>query len=289
MLTIIKTVADMRAILSHKKDRAFVPTMGALHEGHLSLVKLALKHRTRIISIFINPTQFSEKEDFGDYPRTLQSDLDKLKTFNEDLIVFIPSIEELYIGHPSESTTIDIPKISQVYCGKTRPHFFKGVCSIVLKLLMITSADVLYLGEKDFQQLQIIRRMAKDLFLPVSVCSGKIIRDSNGLALSSRNSYLSKNDCYQASIIYQALKNAVKLFNQNQSVKAIYHLVQSLLPSGQFKIDYLVIIESNTLKERKETAYENDRLMIAVYFKKIRLIDNITLQKTSKNSDLCVS
>ncbi|MFA5880032.1 MAG: pantoate--beta-alanine ligase, partial [Candidatus Margulisiibacteriota bacterium] len=184
----------------------FVPTMGALHEGHLSLVAKSIEENDKtIVSIFVNPTQFGKNEDLEKYPRPIEKD-QKLLQEAGTAIIFRPSNEVIYLGDPDLGTIIFEPSLSKKLCGLTRPDHFQGVCSIVLRLFNLIQPTRAYFGEKDFQQLTIIKKMVHDLFLNVEIISCPIIREKNGLALSSRNSYLTAVEKEEASFIYQSLR-----------------------------------------------------------------------------------
>jgi pantoate--beta-alanine ligase len=258
------------------KTIGFVPTMGALHKGHISLIKDSKKENDiTIISIFVNPTQFGPKEDFSKYPREILIDQEKCIEAGAD-ILFMPDKSSIYVRPTNISTQIYVPYLSRLLCGKTRKNFFKGVCMVVNRLFNIIKPDKAYFGEKDFQQLVIIRQMVKDLFLSVEIVSCPIIRGADGLALSSRNSYLSKPEIKEASHIYSSLLLAKHLFDTGiNSVDSVIHDLKGYLEKNtSILIDYLKVVNPDTLKERK-IIRKNDRLLIAGYLGKTRLIDNI--------------
>jgi pantoate--beta-alanine ligase len=184
---------------------ALVPTMGNLHAGHLSLVQHAREHAERVVvSIFVNPTQFGESEDFDQYPRTLERDTRKLKTSGADLI-FAPDVETMYPFGLKDATTISVPRISENFCGASRPGHFDGVTSVVARLFALVQPDVAVFGQKDYQQQLVIRHMSLDLSLPVAIITGATVREEDGLALSSRNQYLSESERSTAPVLYEVL------------------------------------------------------------------------------------
>jgi pantoate--beta-alanine ligase len=189
----------------HDDHIALVPTMGDLHAGHLSLVQVAREHAERVVvSIFVNPTQFGESEDFDQYPRTLERDTRKLKTSGADLI-FAPDVETMYPFGLKDATTISVPRISENFCGASRPGHFDGVTSVVARLFALVQPDVAVFGQKDYQQQLVIRHMSLDLSLPVAIITGATVREEDGLALSSRNQYLSESERSTAPVLYEVL------------------------------------------------------------------------------------
>lgn len=254
---------------------AFVPTMGNLHAGHISLVETARRHADKVVaSIFVNPTQFGPSEDFDSYPRTLDADSDKLAAGHCDLL-FAPSIDEMY---PEKNRTwVDVDDLGDYLCGASRPGHFRGVTTVVSKLFNIVQPDVACFGEKDFQQLAIIRRMSQDLFFPIEIIAVATARESNGLALSSRNGYLSAAQKEQAAGLYATLK---KLKAQIEAGERDYlDLVKAAtkqLTQAGFSVDYLSVNSASTLAP---ATLADQQLVIAVAAKlaSTRLIDNISL------------
>ncbi len=266
----------INSIKDQNKKISFVPTMGALHAGHLSLVKYAKKHADFVIvSIFVNPTQFGPNEDFSAYPRSIDQDTRLLDSLNVDAI-FYPTQLTMY-PDSQNNTSITISSWEKLYCGKSRPVFFQGICSIVLRLFNIIQPNCAIFGLKDFQQYTIIKKMVSDLFLPISIIGLPIIRNKEGLALSSRNSYLSKSQLQEASTIFKSLKAAKQLFTANlkiDKVELMSYIKTNLSPN--ITIDYCVVIESNSLKEVSGLA-PGQRILFAGYLENTRLIDNIEL------------
>jgi pantoate--beta-alanine ligase len=273
-------VHTLRAIINHWKQQqhtiALVPTMGCLHQGHLALVDAAKQQANKVIvSIFVNPTQFVAGEDFEHYPRMEQRDKQALIAHEIDLL-FLPSNQELY--HPSAKTMITVMGLSDLHCGKTRRGHFSGVTTIVAKLLNIVQPDHLFLGEKDFQQLTIIRLMVRDLNIPVNVESVKTIRENDGLAMSSRNQYLTTAQRQIAPKLYQALHYArERVMEKRYSFIEIEQQQKQVLTEAGFQVDYFSICRSNDLL----AANEDDRQLIilaAAHLGKPRLIDNILIR-----------
>ncbi len=254
---------------------AFVPTMGNLHAGHLSLVETARQHADRVVvSIFVNPTQFGEGEDYASYPRTEEQDVEKLEQSAVDL-VFMPSVTEIY---PSAAlVSLTVTGISARWCGASRPGHFDGVATIVCKLFNLVQPDIAVFGEKDFQQLAIIRQMVTDLNIPVRIIGAPIVREADGLALSSRNGYLTPEQRRIAPKLYQTLVQVKdEIIRGRDSFEAICQRYRQRLEQAGFRVDYLAVCQANTL----EPANAEDRELIvlaAAWLGKPRLIDNIVL------------
>lgn len=230
--------------------------MGALHEGHVSLVKVALAENDHVVvSIFINPTQFGPTEDFDRYPRTLEKDKALLSQF-QNVSIYAPTVEEMYPFGLEKHTHLTLPHLSNVLCGKSRPGHFDGVLTVVLRLFNRIKPTRAYFGEKDFQQLCLIRHMAKDLHLPIDIVGCPIFREPDGLAASSRNAYLSSEARALAPALYQALKQR-----------------KPILPA-EFKLDYFEIVDPVSLQS-KNVPEVGDRVMIAAFLGGVRLIDNL--------------
>lgn len=257
------------------KTIGFVPTMGALHEGHLSLVA-ASKARcdVTVVSIFVNPAQFGPTEDFDRYPRPLEQDLALLQRAGAD-VAFTPSSKDMYPIPPKDSTQVTVPVLSDRFCGVTRPGFFYGVTTVVSRLLNIVGPEYAFFGEKDFQQLVIIRRMVTDLFMPVTIVGCPIVREADGLAMSSRNIYLSATERETAPRIYEALNSAAAIFygGEIQASALIAH-VRRILESTPVRIDYVDIVSPDTLEPR-HLVQRDDRILFAGYLGRTRLIDNL--------------
>ncbi len=256
------------------KTVGFVPTMGYLHEGHLSLVRCAKKDNDLVVvSIFVNPTQFGKNEDYDRYPRDLQRDLKLLEREGVD-IVFAPEVEDMY--PPGFSTYVEETKLSQTLEGKFRPGHFRGVCTVVNKLFNIVQPDRAYFGEKDYQQLLVIKKMVQDLNMDIEVVGCPIVREPDGLAKSSRNIYLSEEERRQATALYKSFLLAQKLVEEGltDAQKLRQEILNFLKQFPLIKeIDYVEIVDPQTLEPVKEIK-GGERILIAVRMPSARLIDN---------------
>ena len=274
-MRVIKQISKLRLILLNQKKIGkkvhFIPTMGALHDGHISLVKSAkAKKATRIVSIFINPDQFSPNEDFDKYPSTIKKDLKLLRKERVD-IVFLPNKEEI----KKYKIKYKIPNfaIENKLCGKTRPHFFPGVKKIVTKLFDIIEPDKSFFGEKDFQQYLVIKELCKKMKLKTVIVKCKTIRDKKGLALSSRNNYLNEKEKKMAQKINKSVKKFLPFFRENLKVgRGTLKLKQELFKHEIDSIDYLKIFTEQLTTRKKLN--DKCRLFIAVKIGNTRLIDN---------------
>ncbi len=278
---IVRTVSDLRRIVSAwrqaGKTVGLVPTMGALHEGHLSLVRHAQAETDHVVvSIFVNPKQFGIGEDFEQYPRTEQSDAEKLSTVGAD-VLFAPSVAEMYPA--GFATTVSVSGISDELCGAARPGHFDGVATVVTKLLLQCLPDIAIFGEKDFQQLATIRRFSRDLDIPVAIKMGTTVREADGLALSSRNAYLSPDDRKKAASIPRVLKSIIAAAQRADAPFAplLESGKQDLLAAGFQSIDYLDIRDAETLTRVSDLS-RPARIFVAARIGKTRLIDNMPLQ-----------
>ena len=271
----IKTVRRLLANARRRgKKTAFVPTMGYLHEGHLSLVRLAQKHADYVVvSIFVNPTQFGPKEDFTRYPRNQKRDLASLKKEHVNL-VFCPKNRELY-SHDYK-TYVEVRNWSKILCGVSRPTHFQGVTTVVLKLFNIIEPDIAVFGQKDYQQLLIIQKMVCDLNLKVRIIAGKTVRETDGLAMSSRNSYLTDTQRKKASIIYKSLKWVRKNHSKFKTSGPALARVRAMIKKAGGKIDYIEAVDKSTLIPVKSLR-PGTRVLLAAFFGKTRLIDNIII------------
>ncbi|AUC16861.1 pantoate--beta-alanine ligase [Tenacibaculum sp. SZ-18] len=278
-MKIIKSKSDLKIYLAEEKKKGnsigFVPTMGALHKGHLSLVEMALsKTDVTIVSIFVNPTQFDNKEDLAKYPTTFEKDVELLERINCD-ILFYPSVDEIYDGN-IVSESFDFDGLENQMEGKFRDGHFDGVGTIVKALFEIIEPDIAYFGKKDFQQLQIIKKLVKKYNIPVKVKGMPIFREPDGLAMSSRNTRLSKEHREAAPFIYKVLKKARKK-NGIKSVKEITKWVEKQFQEHPLlELEYFTIAEEKTLISVEEfEGNKRYRAFIAVFAGEIRLIDNI--------------
>ena len=277
MIKIVKKIVHLESLLSDvrsvKKKISLVPTMGNLHKGHLSLVEKAKKISDYVVvTIFVNPTQFVEGEDFANYPRTLDSDINLLSELDVDLL-FVPEVIELYPTNDNTPTIeISNPELESIHCGKYRPGHFKGVATIVSKLFSIVQPNIALFGEKDYQQLLIIRSLVKNLLLPIEVVSAPTIREDSGLAMSSRNAYLSKSEFRQAPKLYKCIKETIKMIrNGDKDYEQLEKEANIFLEQAGFKVEYYSICDSKTLAP----AGDDDAIvLVAAWLGKTRLIDN---------------
>jgi pantoate--beta-alanine ligase len=256
----------------------FVPTMGALHDGHLALMERSIRENGyTVVSIFVNPTQFNNPEDLAKYPRTLEEDVRKITSLNPEMIVYAPSVDDIYDGKPI-SQSFDFDGLENQMEGKFRPGHFDGVGTIVKRLFEIVTPTNAYFGEKDFQQLQIVKKLVAKNQLPVTIIGCPIYREANQLAMSSRNERLSANERNQAGIIYQTLLQA-KVFFQNETIASAIQLVEQTFENHPlFDLEYFVIADEETLLSSiTKEENKNYRAFIAVFVNNIRLIDTISL------------
>ncbi len=280
----ITTIDDLRKTVcawrSAGEKITLVPTMGALHDGHLSLVKLAGKTGDRtVVTIFVNPAQFAPHEDFDSYPREHEKDLELLAALDVDL-VFMPPRVEVY--KQDFSTHVTVEGLSEGLCGASRPHFFGGVATVVAKLLNQCRPDVAIFGEKDYQQLLVIRRMARDLDMNVEILGGPIIRETDGLAMSSRNAYLTSVEREKAPLLHQTISAIAKaLANGKPLDPALKDGCKSLGNSG-FDVDYLEVRNADTLALIEGPVHEPARVFVAAMLGKTRLIDNVAVTDAEK-------
>ncbi len=277
-MRVIKSVKEMQAIsrsyFRTGKEVGFVPTMGYLHEGHLSLVRRAREENDIVVvSIFVNPTQFGPNEDYERYPRDEARDRELLKAEGVDYL-FLPSVEEMY--PKGYSTFVEVEGLTEGLCGARRPGHFRGVVTVVTKLLNIVQPTRAYFGEKDYQQLQVIKRLVKDLNIPVEIVGCPIVREKDGLAMSSRNTYLSSEERESALSLYRGLKLAEELFEKGErNPEVIKERVREYILSHPHvkKIDYVEIVDPESLKPVNEVK-EGDVIALAVFVGNTRLIDN---------------
>jgi pantoate--beta-alanine ligase len=273
MTKLIATVAELRAALAPWRagGLGMVPTMGALHEGHLSLLAQARRHAPRtVVSIFVNPTQFAPHEDFAAYPRTLDADLEKLAGKAD--IVFAPNAREMYPEGFATTVTVGGPAVGLE--SDFRPHFFAGVATVVTKLLLAAMPDVAVFGEKDYQQLLVVRRLAADLALPTRIIGADTLREADGLALSSRNAYLSAEERETAAKLNAILKQSIARARVGNLRAAEDWAGDALLEAGFRKVDYVAIRDAETLNVI-DTLERPARVLAAAHLGRTRLIDNM--------------
>ncbi len=279
-IEIVRTVADLRQRLTAWRQDGLtvglVPTMGALHDGHFSLVEQAVQSNDRTItSLFVNPKQFGSTEDLDVYPRDEATDVAALAARGVDLL-FAPNVEEMYPD--SAVTAITVPGIGDVLEGAFRPGFFTGVATVVAKLLIQSLPDRAYFGEKDYQQLCVIKRLTKDLDLPIDIAGCPIVREPDGLALSSRNAYLNAGERQAAPALHQTLVSSGDALAKGAAVAAsVSAATAELLKAGFTKVDYIAVCDPASLEELEKVSGQA-RLLAAAWLGKTRLIDNIAIE-----------
>jgi pantoate--beta-alanine ligase len=280
-MKVFHTVEEMRSASRDARRTGqrvgFVPTMGALHQGHLSLVRAARAQSGVVaVSIFVNPTQFGPNEDFSKYPRTFERDCRMLEKEAVDL-VFAPSVEEMY--PPAAATYVTVEKLSEKLCGKSRPGHFRGVTTVVSKLFHIVEPDLAFFGQKDAAQAAIIRRMVRDLNLPVEIVVCPIVREPDGLAMSSRNAYLNPQERKSALVLSQALNHVESLFDggERNSRKLIAAGKQVFAEAPAVRLDYLEIVDPDSL-DAVDQITRPTLAAVAAFVGLTRLIDNLVLR-----------
>lgn len=274
-MKIVKSIDELREDLKRYKleDKSIglVPTMGYLHEGHASLIRRArAENDIVVVSDFVNPIQFGPKEDLNTYPRDLEADIKLCEEIGVDFI-FAPEASEMY---HDRKTFVDIEEMSDNLCGAKRPGHFRGVCTVCTKLFNITGANRAYFGQKDAQQVAIIKKVVEDLNIPIEIIARPIVREDDGLALSSRNTYLSKEERKAALCLSKAIFKGKEMAKSSQSLDKILEEMKEIIENEELaKIDYINAVDLATMKDAKDL--DGDRLIaIAVYIGKTRLIDN---------------
>jgi pantoate--beta-alanine ligase len=281
-MQIINTIKEMqaftKALKAEGKTVGFVPTMGALHEGHMSLLRRSIEENdVTVASIFINPTQFGPSEDFNRYPKDHKADMEKISTLNVE-VVFLPDVSEIY--PKGFSTFIYVGGIGSILCGASRPDHFNGVATIVTKLFNIVMPDRAYFGQKDFQQTVVIKKLVKELGFDIDIVACPIIREDDGLAMSSRNSYLSDEERKSALILNKALQYGETLMvsGKEDNISSVKDKIAALIKSDTLvKIDYVEIVGTQYLEKIQEVKLPA-AICIAVNIGNTRLIDNIIVQ-----------
>jgi len=284
---IVRTPEDLRALCNDARAAnqrvGFVPTMGALHDGHLSLVRLAReKSDFVVVSIFVNPTQFGPNEDFTRYPRDLDGDAKKLARAGAVDAIFAPEPSAMYVA--GEQTRVRVGALGDALCGPFRPGHFEGVATVVAKLFVLVGACTAAFGRKDYQQLAIIRRMASDLFLPVTIAPAAIVREKDGLAMSSRNAYLSADERARALGLSRALGAASRAFSRGErDAKALEKIARVEVEKSADTIDYVSVVDADSLAD---LAKVESRALVAIACRigKTRLIDNFVLGEDDPSS-----
>lgn len=285
-ITVLHTVAEVRSWRQQQHTIGFVPTMGALHQGHLRLLDVAHQHSDVVLtSIFVNPAQFAPHEDLHCYPRTLAEDLEKLSQKPYPVVVFAPSAAEMYPGgittqrSDQRGTFVEVLGLSECLEGGTRPHFFRGVATVVLKLFNIVRPDVAVFGQKDVQQCCVLRRMARDLHLSIRIAVAETQRDSNGLALSSRNVYLTDEERDRASAFYRGMCEARDMY-MKQDVRdreQLLEVVRKAATESRLEIEYISLSHPEDLTEVDQIGSDGAILSGAWRMGNTRLIDNMLL------------
>lgn len=280
----VQTIEALRSLLDEHRGAGasvgFVPTMGYLHDGHVSLMRAARAGCDVVVSsVFVNPLQFAVDEDLDDYPRDLERDAGLAAGAGVD-VLFVPSVQEMYpAGHPI-ATTVSVAGVSEGFEGASRPTHFAGVATVVAKLFAIVGPCAAYFGEKDFQQLAVVRRMVADLSLPVEVIGCETVRERDGLAMSSRNAYLSASQRAAAPVVNRALRSAADAIRAGETDPAAVRALMAAVvadqtgPETDSELDYCAVVDAATLSV-PETLHGDLRLLIAVRFAHTRLIDNV--------------
>lgn len=284
-MEVYKLIPPLREFLGRRRARGdsigFVPTMGYLHDGHLSLVREARSRcETVVVSIFVNPTQFGPGEDLDTYPRDEQGDLRKCREAGA-AAVFLPPVTEMYPAHPM--TTVQVAEMTKRLCGASRPTHFEGVTTVVTKLFNIVQPDVAVFGQKDYQQLAVLRRMVRELHLPIEMVGVRTAREPDGLARSSRNAYLSPEERRDAPALHQALQQAGEaVCDGERSVSVLVSQARALIQrSPHARIDYIEVVHPETLSPIDEIGDDGAVMAMAVFMGKTRLIDNLRLDDWS--------
>jgi pantoate--beta-alanine ligase len=277
-IDIVRTVRDLRTRVATWRNAgetvALVPTMGAIHAGHLSLVSLAKTQATRVVtSLFVNPLQFGPREDFHAYPRNESHDATVLAAAGSDLL-YAPEASEMYPPH--FSTKVSVGDLTEDLCGAARPNHFDGVATVVTKLLLQCAPDKAIFGEKDYQQLLVIKRLVRDLNIQVEIIGAPIVREDDGLALSSRNTYLAPAQRAVAPILYRTLRQVARELEQGCGADAAAEAGRFKLEAAGFRVDYVAVREPDTLKPLHGPV-QVARVLAAVHLGKTRLIDNVPM------------
>ncbi|MFH6961212.1 pantoate--beta-alanine ligase [Flavobacterium plurextorum] len=273
----VALIAYLKTIKTANSTIGFVPTMGALHQGHLALMQRSLKENDdTVVSIFVNPTQFNNPEDLEKYPRTLEEDVKKMRGLSDKIILYAPSVDDIYEGQ-TISQSFDFDGLENQMEGKFRSGHFNGVGTIVKRLFEIVTPTNAYFGEKDFQQLQIVKKLVEKNDLPVNVVGCPIFREDNLLAMSSRNERLTAEERKEASIIYKVLTEAKEIFQNSTPEETIKFVEESFKDNKRFELEYFVIADESTLLSIDHKINDKKyRAFIAVFVNSIRLIDTIS-------------
>jgi pantoate--beta-alanine ligase len=272
-LEIVNTISELRALLADKQV-AFVPTMGSLHDGHASLIQMAAETgMTPVVSIFVNPTQFNNPSDLLNYPRDLKSDRRIAKDAGCE-VLFTPSVDEIYPA--GDSTRVQVSGVSEGFEGAHRPGHFEGVATVVAKLLIIVQPNVAFFGEKDWQQCRVVARMVEDLKMPVELRFGPTLRESDGLAMSSRNVRLTPESRQVAPALFEEMQDAATLLKLHHAISTVERRSIAKLEAKGFKVDYFSVVNANTMEKASKLEGEL-RLVVAGSIGEVRLIDNVAV------------
>lgn len=280
---VFQTQKELQTELNKAKNQSktigFVPTMGALHQGHLSLLEQSLsENEITVLSIFVNPTQFNNADDLKKYPRTLEKDVELVKKLNKNILIYAPSVSDIYEGN-TISTSFNYDGLENQMEGKHRPGHFDGVGTIVKKLFEIINPTNAYFGEKDFQQLQIVRKLVSKHKIPVNIIGCEIFRETSGLAMSSRNERLSESARNESKLIFQILTQAKEKFSSKSANEVVVFVEKEFKKHTNFTLEYFEIAAEDTLLSCKRKVKDKKyRGFIAVFIENIRLIDNISLK-----------
>ena len=280
-MELVQSKTELREFLDswrHQREHvAIVPTMGNLHEGHLSLVEIAAEHAERIVvTVFVNPTQFGEAEDFDDYPRTLKRDTQRLKKIKAD-VLFSPTVDAIYPFGIDKATLVTVPGLTQNLCGASRPGHFDGVTTVVARLFAIVQPDVAVFGQKDYQQQLIIRHMTEDLSLPIRIITAPTVRETDGLTMSSRNQYLDEKEREVAPLLHELLESTGKrLQTGNRDFATLESEAIEQLNAAGFESDYFAIRRAENL-ESPDRDCDELVVLAAAQLGKARLIDNVVV------------
>ena len=277
----IGNTAELRKCLQSRRGSnriGLTPTMGNLHKGHLALVEAARRDCEIVVtSIFVNPMQFGAGEDFSEYPRSLEADRDKLAKAGVD-VLFAPSVEEVYPDGQANQTIVSVPELSRILCGASRPHHFDGVTTVVAKLFNMVQPDAAYFGEKDWQQLTIIRTMVRQLNVPIDVIGVPIVREDDGVALSSRNDYLTEGERSIAALLHQTLQDIRHAISEGErNFHSLEQTANIALKRAGFEPEYVAVRDDSTLILPND-ATQSLRILAAARLGQARLIDNVSVE-----------
>ena len=279
---VIRSISALQDIVQQPEQSIhFVPTMGGLHRGHLGLVEAAQeKNSTTIVSIFVNPTQFAAGEDLDAYPKDFESDRKKIHTTNPDAIVYLPQAEEIY-NTKNYTWVVPDEKINSLACGTTRPTHFRGVLTVLLKFFNIIKPHKVFMGKKDYQQLFLVKKMAQSFFLNTEIIGVPTYRNESGLALSSRNTYLTQEELKIAPSLFNALQNIKLMWHSGSNITNIAAEFKKMI-HAKFKLDYLEFVDADSFTTITDKVSSDGVALCAAYLGKTRLIDNIELSLTKE-------